>query len=55
MFKFILIGIALAFLLICILENFPKMQNKYKKYKRDKERKKKREAFIKKMKELEIK
>lgn len=55
MFKFILIGIALAFLLICILENFPKMLNKYKKYKRNKERKKKREEFRKKMEELEIK
>lgn len=55
MFKFILIGIAFAFLLICILENFPKILNKYKKYKRDKERKKKRKEFRKKMKELEIK
>ncbi len=55
MFKFILIGIALALLLISILENFPKVLNKYEKYKKEKERKKKREKFKKKMKELEIK
>lgn len=55
MFKFILIGIALAFLLIICLENFPKILNRYQKYKRNKERKKKREAFRKKMEELEIK
>ena len=40
MFKFILIGIALALLLISILENFPKVLNKYEKYKKEKRKEK---------------
>lgn len=55
MFKFILIGIALALLSIYFMEILPKIVSKYQKYKKERERKKKREAFRKKMDELEIK
>lgn len=55
MINFILIGIALTFLAIFFIDIFPDIREKYRRLKREQKRMKKREAFRKKMDELEIK
>lgn len=54
-FKFILLGITLAVIIFGLDVLLPKIKTKYKLHKKAKERKKKRDSFGKKMKELEIK
>lgn len=54
-FRFVLLGICLAAIIFIFDIQFPKLKQKYKKYKEAKEREKRKAAFRKKMKELEIK
>lgn len=54
-FKFILLGIALTGVLFFTEVLLPKIKSKYKHYKEQKMRQKRRDAFRKKMNELEIK
>ena len=53
-FRFVLLGICLA-VIVFIFDNLPKIKQKYKFRKEAKEREKRKAAFRKKMKELEIK
>ena len=54
-FRFVLIGIFFAGIIFILDVNMPKIKQKYKSRKEKKERQKRKEAFRKKMKELEIK
>lgn len=54
-FRFVLLGICLAAIIFIFDIQFPKLKQKYQKYKEAKEREKRKAAFRKKMKELEIK
>ena len=54
-FRFVLLGICLAAIIFIFDIQFPKLKQKYAKYKEAKEREKRKAAFRKKMKELEIK
>ena len=53
--RFALLIICLVILFFCLDYVLPRLINKYKKYKELKNRKKRQEAFKKKMEELEIK
>ena len=54
-FKFVLLGIFLATIIFILDVNMPKIKQKYQSRKEAKEREKRKQAFRKKMKELEIK
>ena len=54
-FRFVLLGISLVVILFVFDVLLPKLKLKYRLHKELKERKKRQEAFGKKMKELEIK
>ena len=54
-FRFVLLGISFAVVLFIFDVLLPKIKLKYRLHKELKEKKKKQEAFRKKMKELEIK
>ena len=54
-FRLLLVGISLVLLFLIFDILIPKLKLKYRLYKELKEKKKRQEAFAKKMKELEIK
>lgn len=54
-FRFVLLGISLAAIIFIFDVNMPKIKQKYESRKKAKEREKRKAAFRKKMKELEIK
>lgn len=54
-FKFLLLGITFIAIVYLFDIDFKKIKEKYKLHKQSKERKKRKAAFRKKMKELEIK
>lgn len=54
-FKFVLLGLCLIIVLFILALLIPKIKLKYRLHKELKEKKKRQEAFKKKMKELEIK
>lgn len=53
--RFVMLGIAFVIILFTVDILLPKLRLKYRLHKEHKERKKRQEAFRKKMKELEIK
>ena len=54
-FRFVLLGISFVVIMLFFDILLPKLKLKYRLYKELKEKKKREEAFAKKMKELEIK